>query len=72
MNVQAEDQSLRIGDNELETPFVQAALSGYSDLPMRRLARRYGAPYALNEVVLDKLVLQKGQGPARDSLRDRG
>lgn len=42
-------------------PFVQAALSGYSDLPMRRLARRHGAPYALHEVVLDKLVLQRGK-----------
>jgi nifR3 family TIM-barrel protein len=28
---------------------------------MRRLARRYGAPYALNEVALDKLVLQRGK-----------
>jgi len=53
--------TLRIGDIELDMPFVQAALSGYSDLPMRRLARRYGAPYALNEVVLDKLVVQPGK-----------
>lgn len=45
----------------LGLPFFQAALSGYSDLPMRRLARRFGAPYALNEVVLDKLVLQPGR-----------
>jgi nifR3 family TIM-barrel protein len=52
---------LRIGKIELDTPFVQAALSGYSDLPMRRLARRYGAPYALNEVVLDRLVTQRGR-----------
>jgi len=52
---------LRIGPFEFDVPFVQAALSGYSDLPMRRLARRYGAPYALNEVVLDKLVLQRGR-----------
>ena len=52
---------LRIGSITLEVPFVQAALSGYSDLPMRRIARRYGAPYALNEVVLDKLVLQPGK-----------
>ena len=52
---------LKIGPLEFEVPFVQAALSGYSDLPMRRLARRYGAPYALNEVVLDKLVLQGGK-----------
>jgi nifR3 family TIM-barrel protein len=40
---------------------VQAALSGYSDLPMRRLARKYGAPYTLNEVMLDKMVLLKGK-----------
>lgn len=52
---------LRIGPLTLDSPFVQAALSGYSDLPMRRLARRYGAPYALNEVILDKLVLQPGK-----------
>jgi nifR3 family TIM-barrel protein len=52
---------LRLGSIQLDVPFVQAALSGYSDLPMRRLARRYGAPYALNEVVLDKLVIQKGK-----------
>ena len=52
---------LRIGNIELDLPFVQAALSGYSDLPMRRLARRYGAPYTLNEVVLDKLVMQPGK-----------
>ncbi len=52
---------LRIGSIQLDVPFVQAALSGYSDLAMRRLARRYGAPYTLNEVVLDKLVLQKGK-----------
>jgi nifR3 family TIM-barrel protein len=52
---------LQLGTIKLDVPFVQAALSGYSDLAMRRVARRYGAPYALNEVVLDKLVLQRGR-----------
>jgi len=52
---------LRIGPFEFDVPFVQAALSGYSDLPMRRIARRYGAPYALNEVVLDKIVITPGK-----------
>lgn len=51
----------RIGAVEVDSPFVQAALSGYSDLPMRRIARRHGASYAVNEVVLDKLVLQPGK-----------
>lgn len=53
---------MRIGTLDIAHPFVQAALSGYSDLSMRRLARRYGASYTLNEVVLDKLVLQKRRG----------
>jgi tRNA-dihydrouridine synthase B len=42
-------------------PVAQAALSGYSDLPMRRVARLHGAVYALNEVVLDTLVLTPGR-----------
>jgi nifR3 family TIM-barrel protein len=49
---------LSIGSLQFDVPFVQAALSGYSDLPMRRLARRYGAPYTLDEVMLDKVVVQ--------------
>jgi tRNA-dihydrouridine synthase len=52
---------LRIGSFSFDMPFVQAALSGYSDLPMRRLARRHGAPYTLNEVMLDRLVLLPGK-----------
>lgn len=51
----------RIGALRLPGPAVQAALSGYSDLAMRTVAREHGAPYALNEVVLDELVLQKGK-----------
>ncbi len=53
--------TLRIGHIEIDAPFAQAALSGYSDLPMRRIARRLGAPYALNEVILDKTVNQRGK-----------
>ncbi|MBL8726958.1 MAG: tRNA-dihydrouridine synthase [Planctomycetes bacterium] len=50
-----------LGSLHLPGPAVQAALSGYSDLAMRTVAREHGAPYALNEVVLDELVLQKGK-----------
>jgi nifR3 family TIM-barrel protein len=42
-------------------PAVQAALSGYSDLAMRRVARAHGAAYCLNEVVLDRTVLTPGK-----------
>ena len=49
---------LSIGPIELASPFVQAALSGYSDWPMRVIARRQGAPYTLCEVLLDKFLVE--------------
>ncbi|NBW97597.1 MAG: tRNA-dihydrouridine synthase family protein, partial [Planctomycetia bacterium] len=53
--------SLAIGGVSLGSPVVQAALSGYSDLPMRVLARRFGAAYALCEVLLDTFVTVIGR-----------
>jgi tRNA-dihydrouridine synthase B len=50
---------LRIGSIEISSFAVQAALSGYSDWPMRVIARRLGAPYTLCEVLLDKFVLDQ-------------
>src|SRR5690606_5319364 len=52
---------LVLGSVPIGMPAVQAALSGYSDLPMRRVARRHGAPYCLHEVVLDRTVLTRGR-----------
>src|SRR5258707_15829292 len=48
---------LCIGPLQLDFPVVQAALSGYSDMPMRVIARRLGAPYTLCEVMLDKFIV---------------
>jgi tRNA-dihydrouridine synthase B len=56
---------LRIGSLQLDLPVVQAALAGYSDAPMRRIARRLGAPYALHQVVLDKSVALSEKGRQR-------
>lgn len=53
---------LQIGHLKLDLPVVQAALSGYSDWPMRATARRLGAPYTICEVMIDSFV---------NSLRDR-
>jgi nifR3 family TIM-barrel protein len=50
---------LHIGPIEIALPAVQAALSGYSDWPMRVIARRLGAPYTLCEVLLDRFVLDQ-------------
>jgi nifR3 family TIM-barrel protein len=49
--------ALKIGPLDIGFPVVQAALSGYSDWPMRLLARRLGASYALCEVLLDQFVV---------------
>ncbi len=48
---------LAIGDLHIGFPVVQAALSGYSDGPMRIIARRLGAPYTVAEVLVERFVL---------------
>jgi tRNA-dihydrouridine synthase B len=47
---------LQIGSISLSLPVVQAALSGYSDWPMRTIARQGGAPYTIHEVMIDTFV----------------
>ncbi len=54
--------SLKFGGREIGFPVVQAALSGYSDWPMRVVAKRLGADYTLCEVMLDQFLV---------SLKDR-
>jgi nifR3 family TIM-barrel protein len=51
---QGNQVALRLGSLELDVPFFQASLSGYSDHAMRRLARRFGCPFTLNDVILAK------------------
>ncbi|MEL7498155.1 MAG: tRNA-dihydrouridine synthase [Planctomycetota bacterium] len=50
-------KQLKIGNVDIGFPIVQAALSGYSDWPMRVIARRMGAPYTICEVMLDKFLV---------------
>ncbi|MDA9778218.1 tRNA-dihydrouridine synthase family protein [Rubripirellula sp.] len=54
-------QPLSIGNVDIGFPIVQAALSGYSDLPMRVIAKRHGATYSLCEVMLDQFLLALSQ-----------
>lgn len=49
---------LKIGAVDIGFPVVQAALSGYSDWPMRLIARRHGASYSLCEVMLDQFLVE--------------
>ncbi len=48
---------LRLGSLMLDVPFFQASLSGYSDYSMRTLARRFGCPFALTDVMLAKSMI---------------
>ena len=48
---------LRLGAVEIRTPVIQAALSGYSDAPMRKIARQFGCEFVLCEVMLDQFVV---------------
>ena len=52
---------LSIGNVSIGFPVVQAALSGYSDGPMRIVARRMGASYTLAEVMIDRFILDLKQ-----------
>lgn len=56
---------LRFGSLEIEFPVTQAALSGYSDAPMRKIARRFGAQFTLCEVLLDQFVVAVSKRKSR-------
>jgi tRNA-dihydrouridine synthase B len=53
---------LKIGNLEFESCLVQAALSGYSDWPMRQISREMKAAYTIHEVMLEKFVVIAGNG----------
>jgi nifR3 family TIM-barrel protein len=56
---------LRLGHLEMPYPVIEAALSGYSDAPMRKIARRFGCPFALCEVMLDQFVIAVSKRKSR-------
>jgi len=47
----------RIGEVEVASPVVLAALAGYSDLAYRLICRRRGAPFCSTEMALDRCLL---------------
>jgi nifR3 family TIM-barrel protein len=55
----------RLGCYEFSFPVIQAALSGYSDAPMRKIARRFGVEFTLCEVMLDQFVIAVSKRKSR-------
>ena len=58
----AANAMLHLGPIQLDSPAVLAALSGYSDWPMRRITGQLGAPYTICEVLLDRFVIDVTKG----------
>ena len=56
---------LRLGTIEIDVPVIQAALSGYSDAPMRKISRQFGCNFALCEVMLDQFVVAVSKRKSR-------
>ena len=52
----------QIGKLNLDAPFFQAGLAGYSDAAMRGVARGHGCPYAVTEAMLDQFLIRGGKG----------
>ncbi len=50
---------LKIGNIRLDTPVIQAAMSGYSDRAMRVLARKFGCELTFSALLLDSSALYK-------------
>ena len=59
-----------LGNLELDAPFYQAGLAGYSDTAMRLIARRHGCPYCVTEALLDTFLIQGGRGLKAAELHD--
>ena len=57
--------ALRLGAIETRVPIIQAALSGYSDAPMRKIARKFGCEFVLCEVLLDQFVVAVSKRKSR-------
>ncbi|MFO0827217.1 MAG: tRNA-dihydrouridine synthase [Phycisphaerales bacterium] len=49
-----------------DAPFFQAGLAGYSDGPMRIIARRHGAPFCVTEALLDRTLINGGKGRRKE------
>ncbi len=54
---QISENMLKFGPIQLNMPFIQAPLAGYTDHPMRLLAKQHGCPLTFTGVMLDKIAV---------------
>ena len=48
---------IKIGPIELENNVILAPMSGVSDMPYRRLAKRYGAGLVISEMIASQAMI---------------
>lgn len=60
------DPRIPAGVPGFDAPFFQAGLAGYSDGPMRIVARRHGAPFCITEALLDRTLINGGKGRRKE------
>ena len=58
---------MHIGDYRIDTPVALAPMAGITDKPFRRLARAYGAGYAVSEMISDDPSLRHTRKTLRRS-----
>ncbi len=61
----AQRMSISIGPIIIEDPVLLAPMSGVTDMPYRRLVKRYGAGLVISEMIASKAMLQE----SRESLK---
>ncbi len=59
--------SFSIGHIEISDPVFMAPMSGISDLPYRRIVKRYGAGLVFSEMIASRVMLQGETGSLRAS-----
>ena len=59
--------SFNLGDIAIKAPVFLAPMSGISDLPFRRLVKRYGAGLVFSEMIASRALLQEQKQSFRDA-----
>jgi tRNA-dihydrouridine synthase B len=62
--------SIKIGDIELSSPVILAPMSGVTDLPYRRLVKKFGAGLVVSEMVASRAMIVRSHQSLRKSAID--
>lgn len=61
MTIPAQNQSISIGPVRIDDPVILAPMSGVSDLPFRRLVKRFGAGLVVSEMIASEAMIRENR-----------